>query len=138
MNRPKPISPRMHGVMDYATVAMVAAAPRLLDMPEEAERLCYGLAASYLGVSLLTDYPLAAKRAIPFKAHGATEAVIGAALPALPWLLGFADHKPSRNFILGLTALTAVVASLTDWEAEDEDDEIEALVRARRKAMAVA
>jgi hypothetical protein len=56
---------------------------------------------------------------VPFKAHGAAEAVIGLALPFMPWLLGFSDHKPARNFFLGLTALTFVTAALTDWDAED-------------------
>jgi len=112
----KPISPRTHGVLDYATVVATAAAPRIFGFPEQAARLCYGLAGSYLGLSMLTDYPLSVKRAVPFKAHGATEAVLGAALPALPKALGFADHRAARNFLFGLTALTFVVASLTDWK----------------------
>ena len=111
----KPISPRAHGVLDYATVAVTAAAPRLLDFPAPAARLAYALAGSYLGLSLLTDYPLAARRAIPFPAHGAAEGAIGLALPALPHALGFADHRPARNFFIALTAVTAVVAALTDW-----------------------
>ena len=114
-SRPTPISPRVHGVLDYATVAAVAAAPMLLDLPDNAARLCYGLAAGYLGLSMLTDYPLAAKRAIPFKGHGLAEGAIGAALPAMPWALGFADNKRARNLVFGLTAMTAVVAALTDW-----------------------
>ena len=113
--RPTPISPRAHGVLDYATVAATAAAPRLLGFPKSATRVCDALAGSYLGLSLFTDYPLAAKRAVPFKAHGAAEAVIGAALPAVPWALGFSEHRAARNFFFGLTALTFVVAALTDW-----------------------
>jgi len=34
-------------------------------------------------------------------------------------VLGFAKHRPARNFFLGLTALTALTAALTDWSAED-------------------
>jgi hypothetical protein len=124
----KPISPRVHGILDYATVATVAAAPRMLDFPEEAERLCYALAGGYLGLSLFTDYPLSARRTIPFKGHGITEAVIGAALPTLPWALGFSQHRAARNFCFGLSALTAVVAALTDWSTPDRGR------RRRRKA----
>ena len=112
----KPISPKTHGVLDYATVVATAAAPKLLGFPEPAARLAYGLAGSYLGLSMLTDYPLAVKRAVPFKAHGATEGALGLALPALPKALGFANHKAARNFFFGLTALTFIVASLTDWK----------------------
>lgn len=117
----KPINGRMHGMMDYATVAATAAAPRALGFPRQAENLAYGLAAGYLGLSLLTDYPLSAKRMVPFKGHGATEIMLGLALPFLPRLLGFDDDRRARNFFLGLTALTAVTALLTDWNAPDAD-----------------
>lgn len=117
----KPINGRMHGMMDYATVAATAAAPRALGFPKTAENLAYGLAAGYLGLSLMTDYPLSAKRMVPFKGHGATEVMLGLALPFLPRLLGFEDDRRARNFFLGLTALTAVTALLTDWSAPDAD-----------------
>jgi hypothetical protein len=117
----KPINGRMHGMMDYATVAATAAAPRALGFPRAAENLAYGLAAGYLGLSLLTDYPLSARKAVPFKGHGATEVMLGMALPFLPKLLGFEDDRNARNFFLGLTALTAVTALLTDWNAPDAD-----------------
>jgi hypothetical protein len=117
----KPIDARRHGMMDYATVAATAAAPRALGFPRQAETLAYGLAAGYLGLSLLTDYPLSAKRVVPFRGHGAAEVLIGAALPFLPWLAGFAEDRRARNFFLGLTALTAVTALLTDWNAPDAD-----------------
>jgi hypothetical protein len=117
----KPIDGRRHGMVDYATVATVAAAPRALGFPRQAEGLAYGLAAGYLGLSLLTDYPLSARRMVPFKGHGAAEVAIGAALPFLPWLLGFSENRAARNFFLGLTAVTAVAAALTDWNAPDAD-----------------
>lgn len=113
----KPITPTMHGVIDYTTVAAVATLPRVLDFPPNACRLFDTLAAGYTGISSLTQYPLGVKKVIPFKAHGASEIAIGAVLPAMPWLLGFADHRGARNLCLGLTALTGVVALLTDWNA---------------------
>jgi hypothetical protein len=117
----KPISPRMHGVLDYTTSAAVAAAPLAMRMPPAARRLFESLAAGYTGVSALTDYPLSVRRAIPFKAHGATELAIAAALPAMPWVLGFSGHRAARNLCFGLTALTLVVAALTDWSGTGAD-----------------
>lgn len=111
----KPITPRMHGMIDYATVAATAAAPTLLGFPGRAAMLAYGMAGSYLGLSAVTDYPLSAKRMVPFRTHGIAEAVSGLALPAMPWALGFAGHRRARNFFLGLTGLTFAVAALTDW-----------------------
>lgn len=111
----RPISPTMHGVMDYATVAVTAAVPRLMNFPDRATRAADVLAGGYGVLSGMTDYPLGAKRVVPFRGHGLTEAVIAVALPVLPWALGFAEDKRARNFFFGLTALTFVVAALTDW-----------------------
>lgn len=114
----KPISPSMHGALDYSTMAATIAAPKLLNFPHQAALATYALAGGYLAMSAFTDYPPAVKRAVPFKAHGATDAVLGLVLPALPWLLGFAGDKKARNFFLALTGITMVVTALTDWSAE--------------------
>ena len=116
----KPITPYAHGMLDYGTTAMLMAAPRLMKFPKRAARVSYALAGSYAGLSMLTDYPLGVKRAIPFKAHGVAEAVIGAVLPAVPWVLRFARYAPARYFFLGLTGMTVVAAALTDWNKESE------------------
>jgi hypothetical protein len=113
---PKPISPRMHGMIDYGTSAAVAAAPAALDVPPAARNLFEGLATGYTGLSAATDYPLGIKKVVPFKAHGATELAIGMLLPAMPWLLGFSENRAARNICFGLTALTLLVSALTDWD----------------------
>jgi hypothetical protein len=115
----KPISPRVHGMIDYTTSAAVAVAPAMLRMPKKATALFETLAATYTGISAFTDYPLSLKRAIPFKAHGAAELISAVALPAMPWVLGFSRNRAARNLCFGLAALTVVVAALTDWDADD-------------------
>jgi hypothetical protein len=114
----KPISPRIHGVLDYATSTAVAIAPRAMHFPRPARMLFDFLAAGYTGLSAVTDYPLSVKRVAPFKVHGATELAIAALLPAMPYALGFANHRAARNLCFGLTALTLVVAALTDWDSK--------------------
>jgi hypothetical protein len=116
MNRPKPISPRIHGVLDYVTSTAVAVAPRAMNFPRPARMLFDSLAAGYTGLSAMTDYPMSVKRVAPFKVHGAAELAIAAVLPVLPYALGFARHRAARNLCFGLTALTVVVAALTDWD----------------------
>jgi hypothetical protein len=116
---PKPISPRIHGALDYTTSAMVAAVPVAMDFPPTARRLFQSLAAGYTGLSAVTDYPLSVRRVVPFKGHGAAELGIAALLPMAPWLLGFSKHRAARNLCYGLAALTVVVAALTDWDGEE-------------------
>jgi hypothetical protein len=106
-------------MLDYSTSLAVAAAPRLMNFPKPARRLCDTLAGGYTALSAMTDYPLSVRRTVPFKAHGAAELAIAAALPAMPWLLGFSNHRAARNLCFGLAAMTVVVAALTDWESRD-------------------
>lgn len=112
----KPISPTLHGTLDYSTMAAALAAPKLLGFPQRAALATYSLAAGYLAMSALTDYPPALKRAVPLKAHAITDMALGLALPAVPWLFGFSGDKRSRNFFLALTGITMVVTAMTDWQ----------------------
>jgi len=116
----KPITPFTHGLLDYTTVATMAAAPRLMRLRGRAAATCYALAGGYAMLSMLTDYPLGAKRVVPFKAHGIAEGVIGALLPAAPFALDFASQRRARNLCFGIAALTAVVSALTDWDKQSE------------------
>ena len=114
----KPITPRSHGMLDYATAGATAILARVLGFSPPAARTASAWAAGYSVLSALTDYPLALKRALPFRAHGAMDAAMAPIIPALPWLLGFARDRRARNFFLGLAAITIVVTALTDWNSE--------------------
>ena len=116
----KPISPTVHGVIDYLSSATFAAAPALLRFRSRAAtNLARSLGAGYTGMSLGTAYPLGAVKKIPFPAHVATDAVLGLGFAAAPWLLGFADDARARNFFLGMAAFSAVVVSLTQARRAD-------------------
>ena len=114
----KPITPRTHGILDYATAGSTALLARLLGFSRPAARTAEMWAAGYGVLSALTNYPLALKRAVPFRAHGAMDAMMAPLIPALPWLVGFARDRKARNFFLGLAAITVVVTALTDWSSE--------------------
>jgi hypothetical protein len=116
MNRP--IKPRTHGMLDYGTAAATALLSRFLGFSPPAARTAQAWAAGYGALSAFTDYPLALKRAVPFRAHGAMDAIMAPIIPALPWLLGFARDRRARNFFLGLAAVTVIVTALTDWTAD--------------------
>ena len=115
--------------MDYATVLGTVAAPTLLKMPDRAAGLAYGIATAILGLAAFTDFKPGLKRAVPLKAHGITDSALGLALPAMPWMLGFAKNRKARNFFLGLTAMMALSTMLTDWTPEKRG-------RRRRRAAA--
>ena len=114
----KPISPRLHGVLDYATAAATALMPLLGRASRPAARTAEIWAASYAVLSALTDYPMGLRRRVPFDAHGTIDKTLSAVLPALPWIVGFARDRRARNFFLTLAAVTVVVTVLTDWDSE--------------------
>lgn len=112
----KPLSPRRHGFVDYAACGLMLAAPALLRLSPPARRASYALAGSYLGVSLLTDYPPALRRVIPFPVHGKIEL---ATLPAL-LLLASETQGRDRAYFLGLAGTVAGAYALTDWKADPD------------------
>ena len=142
-----PISPKTHGIIDYTTSTAVAMAPKVLNLPRRAAAACYGLAAGYTALSMLTKYPAGAKKVVPFKGHGAAEVAIGAALPFVPHMLGLKPHRLSTKkskkanrkagyLFYGLTALTGAVALMTDWNSPRARGQIGASKRRSQAATA--
>ena len=117
----KPISPTLHGVLDYATCAFFALAPTLFNFHGAYATVCYLLAGGYLVVSLLTNMPLGAIKAIPFWLHGKLELVSGPVFIAAPWLFGFANENlTARNLFVAAGLVFLVVYFLTQWYPQDQ------------------
>lgn len=113
----KPITPRVHGGLDYASCATMLAAPSLLGLSPGARTMSYLFAGSYLMVSALTDYPLAIRRMIPFPLHGKIEL---ATVPALLLVAALQKETRDRAYFLGLAGTVAGAYTLTDWQAPSD------------------
>lgn len=117
----KPISPNAHGALDYSSVGLMLAAPRLLGLKGRASTLSLFFGLTYAVVSALTDYKLALKRVIPFRVHGLIEISSVPMILALPLMLGAWKQAKARNFFLALAATVVTVYSLTDWDADTDE-----------------
>ena len=118
----KPISPRTHGILDYATCGFFATAPAIFDLHGAYAIMCYVLDAGYFVVSLLTDMQLSAVRVIPFPVHGKLDLISGLILLASPWIFGFAAaSETARNVFAGSGAVFLLVYLLTDWAGPTHD-----------------
>jgi len=115
----KPISPAVHGVLDYLTCLFFAAAPALFGLTGAYATVCYILAGGYLVISLLTNMPLGAVKVLPFWLHGKLELVSGPVFIASPWLFGFAENTTARNLFVGAGIVFLLVYSLTQWYPQD-------------------
>jgi hypothetical protein len=112
----KPISARVHGVLDYATVAAFLNAPMVFGFTgTTAATILYWLSGIHLLMTGCTDFPLGVFKWIPFKIHGAIEVVAGLFILVAPWIFGFSDNSPARNFFVAVGIIIFVVVALTDY-----------------------
>ena len=113
----KPVSPKVHGIMDYAVSGMQLLVPQLLNI-NPAAKLTYGLlSAGVLANNALSDTPVGVKRNISMKQHKNVDTglLLGQlALLALPFIR---KDKKALALGAGLLALTLVQFLLTDYKS---------------------
>jgi hypothetical protein len=119
----EPIPRVAHGIGDYATVPLVAAAPALAGFTGDrtATRLALGLAGGILVQALTTKAEWGAVRAVPYRTHLRTDMALGLAATAAPWLLGFSRDAAARNTFLALGAGLFAAGLLSDPTEMDAD-----------------
>ena len=117
----RPISARAHGVLDYAVAAVFLNAPMVFGFQHTtASKLAYWLTGIHLLLTACTDFPLGPFRWIPFKIHGAIELVAGLFVLVAPWIFGFSDQAPPRNFFVVMGILILIVVALSDYVVREE------------------
>jgi hypothetical protein len=97
------ISTRIHGAQDHLVAALMLCAPWVLGLePGSAQALTLIVAGVLLAaISLLTNYEWGLIRRIPVPVHSAMDLLLGVALGAAPWLLGFATEVWAPHAALG-------------------------------------
>lgn len=116
----KPVSARVHGVLDYATVAAFLNAPMVFGFHGTPAAIVYWLAGIHLLMTGCTDFPLGVFKWIPFRIHGVIELLAGILLLAAPWVFSFAQDAGARNFFLAIGIVVLVVVALTDYSQRVE------------------
>ena len=112
----KPISARVHGVLDYAVAAVFLNAPMVFGFQRTTpSKIAYWLTGIHLLLTACTDFPLGPFKWIPFKIHGAIELVAGLFVLVAPWIFGFSDQGPPRNFFVAMGILILIVVALSDY-----------------------
>jgi hypothetical protein len=115
----KPISPRVHGILDYMTAGFMFALPRVLGWSRTSTRLmdaCAGAATVY---SLMTRYELGLVKVLPLKAHLAMDAVSGAGLLGAAAVME--DEDPDvRCTIAGIGAWEIAASLMTRTTGPDK------------------
>lgn len=111
----KIIAPTLHGVLDYTTVVLFAAAPSVLGLTGLAAGIAYALAGIHLLMTLVTALPLSPIKMLPLFFHGWVERVVGPVVIILPFVLGL--QGVARTFYIAIGIVIVLVGILSDYES---------------------
>jgi hypothetical protein len=121
----KPISPLIHGFLDYATAATFLALPRLLGWDKRVMGVMTAAGAFATGYALLTRYPLGVFKLLPMPAHLALDGLFDASVLGAAALLKDEDASV-RSILFGMAAMGSTVALLTRTDTNPATDHLPA------------
>jgi VIT1/CCC1 family predicted Fe2+/Mn2+ transporter len=109
-----PISPFVHGVLDYLLAALLIAAPFLLGFDSDAAiavSIVAGVAVLMLGA--FTSWATGIVKSIPPVAHAMLDYALAAILIASPFLFGFTDDSSATAFfvVVGVAGILLAIAT---------------------------
>jgi len=112
-----PITPRVHGMIDYAVAALLVLAPWLIGFPDHrtATVVTVGFGVVAVLYSLFTDYELGLVRRLPMRLHLLIDLFWSLGLIASPWVFRFAGRVWLPHVMVGLAGLA--VTALTQRPA---------------------
>ncbi len=113
------ISPRFHGVLDYAVAGALIGVPVLLDFAASSVAAAVISVTAGIGLvvySLLTDYSAGIRNLIPWRAHLTLDAVAATALLAAPFVLGFGGLE--RGFYVTVAIAVFAVVATTQLDSD--------------------
>jgi hypothetical protein len=111
----KPITPELHGLLDYGMSAANALVPGMLHMSTKARALFRTFAVVQGGLNALTDQPYAVQKIVPFPLHGLIDKASAPAYLLAPFLTGVFRERKARTWWLVVGAALVAVYNLTDW-----------------------
>lgn len=116
----KILSSKIHGFIDYAAAAALIVAPFLVlpaDAPVVATVLSVAAGIALIIYSLITDYSVSARKAIPFKLHLLIDFIAGVSFVAAPFVLGF--EGVTKFYFLVMGGAVILVVLLTDNDTQE-------------------
>jgi hypothetical protein len=119
----KPISTRMHGMIDYAWAATANSMAGRLDGAASTVRLLRRAADTATASALVTNYEYGAVRLLPMKGHLAVDALLCSVLVASPLFLPRSERRHAMGpVLLGIAGLIAGMLTRTQSPTEQEEE----------------
>lgn len=115
---PKVIDARTHGIIDYCHAAFFLGMAFFCRKSNPRAATAALTTGTFILVeSLLTDYPLGAKRVLPFAVHGKLDSAFAASSMLMPKFYGFEDTAAAKVFSVNSLVEGALVG-MTVWDSE--------------------
>lgn len=108
------LTPKWHGLLDYAAAIGLIALPALLGFQGLQLWLSVGGGIALIGYSLLTDYAFSAASLISFRAHLALDLSAAVAFVAIPLILGWGAFAMGYYFVMAAGVTVVVALSRSD------------------------
>jgi hypothetical protein len=115
----KPLSTKMHGMMDYLTVGAALVLPRVMDCSERLRTGMTCMALTKLAYSMMTRHELAPIKKIPMKAHLVLDTMGGATMAALPFMVD-EENPQAISACVAMGMLDIAAAPLTQTKSPIE------------------
>jgi hypothetical protein len=109
-----PISPGVHGILDYLLGVVLIVAPFVLGFDSDtATTVCVVAGIAELGVAMTTAWSRGLIKLIPPAVHGVIDYIFVIALIVAPFIFGFDDDSTATAFfvIVGAGGLLLVAAT---------------------------
>ena len=121
----KPISTRVHGILDWMTAGFMHTLPRVMGWSKDVTQLLDAASVAAVGNSAVTKYEYGMVRVMPMKAHLAIDALCGGALIGAALLMDDEDPEVRATVAgIGLFELAAALLTKTQPPAYDPIDPV--------------
>lgn len=119
----KPISTRMHGIIDYTWAAAASSMAGRMERAGSTTRLLRGAANAATASALVTNYECGAVRLLPMKGHLAVDALLCSALVASPLFLPASERRHAVvPVLLGIAGLVTGMLTQTQSPTEQQEE----------------
>jgi hypothetical protein len=119
----KIINSKVHGILDYAVVALFVLGPVGLGLKGVPAYLSFALAGVHFLVTVLTNMPFGVVKVIPMKVHGLIELVVAPTLVAIPWVFGFNTDTNAMAFFSCFGGIVFIAWLLTDYSNTNNNNQ---------------
>ena len=113
----KPVTPALHGMIDYVFSGVLLAGPALIGINKKAVKTYAAAGAAFLAGNALTDTPVGLQPVLSFRYHQKTDAAFLVGLSLLTLARFIHNDKKARLFHVGFLATAVAHYILTDYKA---------------------